>query len=381
MRNKLLFGFLLFFIFFSCTEQSRDTGWELKEKQNKIKAELITELNQLSEMALTDAEEAERKLGKLITKIKNRTAIMESDTELLSARNNAIKLIEFGRLLSRINNDVKNIDYTKVDESAKLIRGQREGHPNDIGTLLHYIKYFKNKLENINDLSNNEKLAKKIEVHLQNSIKKIEEKIKNLSKFSGNESLLENTEWTGIKYSFDRSKFFLEQGARNETHIKFKEGGVFECTSVMLPYMARGTYFDVSKTFRNHLEFMDIVLRGKDPMGTTYTAGEQIKKNGEYYFGTDYLSLVFHFQDDYDMIISINYNKETFQNKGMNRVVPLRDPEQYSYNLPLGESRVYVTVINSDKHCGTAQPYDSYGYSYLFNKKNLAPFSLMKSEK
>lgn len=380
--NKLLFGLFLLSIIFSCTEQSKDIGWELKEKQDKVKAGIISELNQLFEIALTDAEEAERKLAELNLKITNTIPIMESDTELLSARNNVVKSIKMGRLMSRLNNDLENTDYTRIDVSAKLIKNKQEGIPSDIGTLLHYVKYFKNLLSDIDTSSDTDDLSKKLKTHIENYIKKFEDKIKSYPELSGNESHLENTVWTGIKYSFNPSSLqFPEQGAQTETQINFKEEGVFECESVMLPYIVNGFYDDAAKTFKDHQGIIDVVLRAEGSMGTTYFAGKQIKKSGEYYFGTDYLSLVFHFQDDYDMIVSINYNKDFYESSEMKRIVPLRDPQKFSYYPPLGESRVYVAVINSQEHFGVAQPYDSFLYiNYLFTRKNLAPFSLMKSE-
>ncbi len=388
--NKLICVILLLTSLISCSESGEDLGWELKRKQDAAKGELLQELEAVFNLAFIDAEKAEMRLGQITQKMTGTTPVMDNNAEVLSVRNYAVKAIELGRFQRSLQKDMQLIDYTRMDLAAIANKQKKTWGKDipyvpvvqpkcDIAGLLQYMKYLNGIARKVAEEEKqssfkNPNMQKKLQGFVQEIVKKVQAKLQSLAKISGQENLLQNSKWAEIEFQFNMGTYQFDEIGASVYQIQFKDGNTFLCDSVMI-----SNYFEPENEWKNP-DLNEIIKRGKGDLGATYRAGKELKKKGEFYFGTDYLTLVFHFLDDYDMIISLNYDNELFVSSEKKKIVTLRDAPESSY-YPLGSSRTYLSVIKEDKHCGTIKPFDSFmGIYYLQGQKNTTPFGLMKIE-
>lgn len=383
VKNKGMKKILVFitfsFLFSCCTEEGEDANWKLQEQKEASKKEILKNIEEIFEVALKNPEKAEKQLAQLNRKTNNTTPIIDNDAEVLSVKKVVEKVIAVARFRTILEKNMEKTDYTQMALASVARKEKRDIPPSDIGLLLHYERYFKQALAPFKkETALNEDMLKKMEEYTVENIELVQNKIKSYKELTGKESMLEGREWRLIDYDVKVELLFsgvnpiIEKGVTDYL-VKFKPNNQFECDSVLLSNFYIPSKWDYSSSYDTVKE---ILGRGQAPYGSSYHAGKQIQKNGEYYFGDNYLTFVFHCVDGYDMVISMNYDDKIYKKSNNEKIVPLRNPPAYYY-MPLGDTRVYFAVINSEKHCGATVAYDTNFYRRGLNNK---PFGWIQAK-
>lgn len=370
----------------ACREQGEDLGWEAHNKQETIKTELLKELDTIFDVAWQNPQKAEEQIVGLITIFTQNTPVMEKDPKLISAKTYADQAIHQAYFLKSIRNEMSRIDYSQVhpyihnDGSVSVLKAC-----SDPSLLFGYIKQinaqrnsFKSKASRL--AFRNAEHEKKLDEKLDQLVSEVQAKLKSYPQLSGKEKLLENTCWVQITYvgqETEEGDPYIEQGTNEKITLRFKTDNRFECDSVFLPDFYHGIpYGFQSDEGLNSEGFKEILSRAAPglPLESNFRAGKEIRKEGEYYFGENYLTLVFHLMDDYDLVLMTDYHTDLFDANSNGKLVPLRDPKPENYAA--GNSRTYLGIINGEKHFGTVQCFDG---MFIFKERYLAPFAWLKN--